>query len=80
MVQTIEAVTKKTYNVRRMSWWMLKTVGQLSTVGRELSELEYLWRVPHRISGDKLKAALGDVPHTPLPRAIGTSLRALGLD
>jgi len=79
LIQTIEAVTKKTYNVRRMSWWMLKTVGQLSAVGRELSELEYLWRVPHRISGDKLKAALGDVPHTPLPRAVGASLRALGL-
>ena len=63
LIQTIEAVTKKTYNVRRMSWWMLKTVGQLSAVGRELSELEYLWRVPHRISGDKLRAALLSLIH-----------------
>jgi hypothetical protein len=63
-----------------MSWWMLKTVGQLSAVGRELSELEYLWRVPHRISGNKLKGVLGkDLSHTPLDRAIGRSLRALGL-
>jgi nucleoside-diphosphate-sugar epimerase len=79
LVKAIEAETKKVYNVRRMSWWMLKTVGQLSTVGRELSELEYLWRVPHRISGDKLKGVLGEVPHTSLDRAIGRSLRALGL-
>lgn len=80
LVKTIEAVTNKTYNVRRMSWWMLKTIGQLSTVGRELSELEYLWRVPHQISGDKLKAVLGnDLPHTPLQRAVGKSLKALGL-
>jgi hypothetical protein len=47
-------------------------------LSRELSELEYLWRVPHRISGEKLAALLGDVPHTPLPDAIATSLRALG--
>ena len=40
-----------------MSWWMLKTFGQLLALGRELSELEYLWRVPHRISGEKLKAS-----------------------
>jgi nucleoside-diphosphate-sugar epimerase len=79
LVKAIEAETKKIYNVRRMSWWMLKTIGQLSAVGRELSELEYLWRVPHQIAGDKLKGVLGDVPHTPLDRAVGRSLRALGL-
>ena len=63
-----------------MSWWFLKTVGQLMALGRELSELEYLWRVPHRISGDKLKAAIGDIPHTPLPEAIAASLRAIGYE
>jgi hypothetical protein len=61
-----------------MSWWMIKTVGQLTAMGRELGELEYLWHVPHRISGDKLKAALGEIPHTPLPQAIAEALRALG--
>ena len=44
----------------------------------ELSELEYLWRVPHRISGDKLNAAIGEIPHTPFAEAIAASLRALG--
>ena len=57
---------------------MIKTFGQLLAIGRELAELEYLWRVPHRISGDKLKAAIGEVPHTPLPDAVAASLRALG--
>jgi hypothetical protein len=61
-----------------MSWWMLKSIGRLSRMGRALAELEYLWRVPHRISGDKLQAAIGDVPHTPLPDAIRESLKALG--
>ncbi len=78
LIATIEAVTNSTFTLRPMSWWFLKTVGQLMALGRELSELEYLWRVPHRISGDKLKAAIGEVPHTPLPQAIAASLRTLG--
>jgi len=77
-VDTIETVTRSKFTLRPMSWWMIKTVGQLLAMGRELSELEYLWRVPHRIAGDKLKAAIGEVPHTPLPQAIAASLRAVG--
>ena len=78
LVATIEQVTEAMFRVRPMSWWFLKTLGQLAAMGRELSELEYLWRVPHAISGDKLKAAIGDIPHTPLRQAVAASLRALG--
>jgi nucleoside-diphosphate-sugar epimerase len=78
LVAAIEAATKAKFNVRTMRWWLLKTFGQVLAMGRELSELEYLWRVPHRISGDKLKAAIGDIPHTPLTQAVAASLRELG--
>ena len=67
-VATIEAVTKSKFTLRPMSWWMIKTVGQLLAMGRELSELEYLWRVPHRIAGDKLKAAIGGFRTRRCPR------------
>jgi nucleoside-diphosphate-sugar epimerase len=78
MIATIEAITRKKFNIRKMSWWMLKTFGQLLALGRELTELEYLWRVPHRISGDKLERAIGETPSRPLPQAIAASLRELG--
>jgi nucleoside-diphosphate-sugar epimerase len=78
MVAAIEAVTRRKFNVRIMSWWMLKTFGQLLALGRELSELEYLWRVPHRISGEKLERAIGKFHSTPLPQAIAATLRQLG--
>jgi nucleoside-diphosphate-sugar epimerase len=77
-IAALEAATKATFNVRIMSWWMLKTFGQLLALGRELSELEYLWRVPHAISGDKLRSTIGEIPHTPLTEAIADSLRDLG--
>jgi nucleoside-diphosphate-sugar epimerase len=79
LVAAIEAATKNKFNVRPMGWWLLKTFGQLLAIGRELSELEYLWRVPHRISGEKLKAAIGEVPHTPLADAVATALRQLSI-
>lgn len=78
LIATIESVTRSKFNVRKMSWWMLKTFGLLLPLGRELSELEYLWRVPHRVSGEKLQSAIGRVPDTPLPKAVAASLRELG--
>jgi nucleoside-diphosphate-sugar epimerase len=78
LIAAIEAATNSKFNVRPMSWWMIKTFGQLLALGRELAELDYLWRVPHRISGEKLKAAIGEIPHTPLTDAVAASLRALG--
>ncbi len=78
MIEAIETATRQKFNVRTMSWWMLKTFGQVLAIGRELSELEYLWRVPHRISGDKLRSAIGDVPDTPFPKSVAVTLRELG--
>jgi nucleoside-diphosphate-sugar epimerase len=77
-IATIESVTRSKFTLPPMSWWFLKTIGQFMALGRELSELEYLWRVPHSISGDKLKETLGGIEHTPLPKAIAASLRSIG--
>jgi hypothetical protein len=78
LIAAIEATTNATFNVRPMSWWFLKTFGQALALGRELSELEYLWRVPHRLDGTTLKSALGEMAHTPVSAAVAASLRALG--
>ncbi len=79
LIAAIETATGRKFNVRRMRWWLIKTFGQLMPIGRELAELEYLWRVPHRISADKLRAAIDGIPHTPLPRAVADALKELGL-
>ena len=64
--------------VRQMQWWMIKVLSPFFALPRELSELDYLWKVPHRIAGDKLKAVIGEVPHTPLDTAVKRALRELG--
>ena len=79
LIAAIESATKSKFNVRPMSWWLIKTFGQLLPLGRELAELEYLWGVPHRISGEKLERAIGDIPHTALREAVAATLKRLGV-
>jgi nucleoside-diphosphate-sugar epimerase len=75
---TIARALGRSVETKRMRWWLVRSVGRMFAMGRELAEIAYLWEVPHRISGDRLKAALGEVPHTPLDQAVAASLKGLG--
>ena len=63
--------------VKRMSWWLVHALRPFLALPRELSEIAYLWHEPHRIAGDKLEAAIGEVPHTPLDVAVARALQDL---
>ena len=76
----VEAIAKQVdrpLQFKQVQWWTIHSFGRLFAMGRELSELGYLWKVPHRISGERLKATIGTIPHTPLNVAIERSLREL---
>jgi len=81
----IDAVAKaigregRDVRVRQMQWWMIKALAPFFALPRELAELDYLWQIPHRIAGDKLKGTIGLVPHTPLEMAVKRALRELGV-
>jgi nucleoside-diphosphate-sugar epimerase len=77
MGSAIAGALRERFQVKRMEWWLAKTFGRLSALGRELVEIEYLWRTPHRLSGEALSAAIGEVPHTPFAEAVAASLREL---
>jgi len=64
--------------VRRMSWWLIHLLSPFAALPDELAEMAYLWKVPHRIAGDKLTAVIGEVSHTPLDIAVTRTLRAMG--
>ena len=77
-VTAIAKASGRALKVGHINWWMMRTVGSIWKMGRELTDIGYLWQVPHRIDGSKLAAAIGDVPHTPLETAVTRSLRELG--
>jgi nucleoside-diphosphate-sugar epimerase len=66
--------------VKRMSWWLIHALSPFVPLPRELSELHYLWKEPHRINGDKLRAAIGDIPHTPLDLAAVRAIQDLAVN
>jgi nucleoside-diphosphate-sugar epimerase len=78
LVSSISKATGQPLKVGYINWWIMRTVGSVWKMGRELSEIGYLWQVPHRIDGRKLAAAIGNVTHTPLDVAVARSLRDLG--
>jgi nucleoside-diphosphate-sugar epimerase len=77
-VEAIGKAVPQNIQVKPVSWFMINTIGKLTAMGRELSELQYLWRVPHRIDGARLRSLLGEIPHTPLDQAMKDALRELG--
>ena len=77
-IGAIAKATGRRLEVKRMGWWLIHGLRPFLALPRELSEIAYLWQEPHRIAGVKLKAAIGDVPHTPLDVAVARALQDLG--
>lgn len=63
--------------VHKMPWMMLRLLGPFVPIFRELAEMAYLWREPHRIDEGSLRATIGAVPHTPFNTAVATALDEL---
>jgi nucleoside-diphosphate-sugar epimerase len=68
------------FKIDFVPWRLLKAMGFIIPVFRELADISYLWSTPHAIAGARLAETIGDLPHTPLDQAIGASLAALGLN
>ena len=68
----------KTVRVRKFPWWLVNALSPFVTTFRELREMRYLWREPVRMSNERLRAALGEEPHTPLDQAVEATLVGLG--
>ncbi|MBC7978023.1 MAG: sugar nucleotide-binding protein [Myxococcales bacterium] len=63
-----------------LPWSVIQLAGLVAPSWRAISQLSYLWRVPHAIDGSALHALVGPLPSTPLAtalrRTLATSLAA----
>jgi nucleoside-diphosphate-sugar epimerase len=75
----ISRACRRDFKVGFMPWRLLKLAGFAVPVFRELSEISYLWSMPHAIDGAALRAVIGEVPHTPLDQAVAAALAARGV-
>ncbi|MEZ5872629.1 MAG: NAD-dependent epimerase/dehydratase family protein [Nitratireductor sp.] len=74
----LERVTAQNLRTASFPWLMVKALGLFSPMMREVGEMAYLWRAPHRLTGEKLAAIAGPAISTPLEVAAREALTALG--
>jgi nucleoside-diphosphate-sugar epimerase len=79
LVDALSHAVDRPLTIGKMPWVVLRLLGPLIPIFGELAELRYLWQQPHRIDGRQLRAAIGEVPHTPLRKALVAALDDLGL-
>jgi nucleoside-diphosphate-sugar epimerase len=65
------------WRVAGLPWGLIRTVGLLRPVWRELARMRYLWQVPHALDGSALDAAVGVMPATPPARALRLAVAEL---
>lgn len=78
LTRVLAKVVQRTLTVERMPWMMLRLLSPVVPTFRALTEMSYLWKVPHRIDGTALREAIGEIPETPLDLALARSLVELG--
>lgn len=78
LTTAISKAVGRPLTIDQMQWWMLRALSPLVPIFRELCEISYLWKLPHRVDGRRLAAAIGKVPHTPFETAVTAALYELG--
>jgi len=78
-VAAVSRACRRDFKIDFVPWRLLNMMGVVVPVFRELADISYLWSTPHAIDGARLTEIIGDIPRTPLDRAITASLAALGL-
>jgi nucleoside-diphosphate-sugar epimerase len=80
-VQMAQAIARAAGNpqlpIRNLPWALIYAGAPFSTFMREALEMRYLWQLPLRLDNTKLRALLGEEPHTRLDQAIKDTLAAL---
>lgn len=64
--------------VRAFPWWIMPFAALFVPLLKELREMRYVWQEPLRMPNDRLVAAIGAEPWTPIDEAVRASLADLG--
>ncbi len=62
-----------------MPWWVLRAGSPFVPMWREIVSMSYLRFEPHRLVSARLADIIGEIPHTPLDRAVSEALVDLGI-
>jgi nucleoside-diphosphate-sugar epimerase len=69
-----EALIGRALRMADLPWGIIRLAAPFMPMWRELLGMRYLWQRPHALDDAALRALIGNVPHTPLARALRTTL------
>ncbi len=79
MIEAIrKAAGKPSLPVWALPWFIFKVASPFNETMRELAATRMLWETPIELDNARLVQFLGHEPHTPLDKAVETTLQALG--
>jgi nucleoside-diphosphate-sugar epimerase len=76
---SIEKALGKSLRMSSLPWWIIRLAGTVHPMMWEIAEMSYLRLEPHRLVSDRLEDVIGEIPHTPVDRAVAEALADLGL-
>jgi len=62
-----------------MPWWVLRAGSPFVAMWREIASMSYLRFEPHRLVSNRLEQVIGEIPHTPLDRAVAEAMQDIGI-
>lgn len=65
------------WRIGGVPWPLIRALGLVHPMMRELGRMSYLWQVPHALDGTTLRQRVGPLAQTPLVDALRQSLAAL---
>ena len=74
-----EKALERPLKMTSMPWWVLRAGSPFVAMWREIVSMSYLRFEPHRLVSARLADIIGEIPHTPLDRAVSEALVDLGI-
>ncbi|MCB1459296.1 MAG: NmrA family NAD(P)-binding protein [Nitratireductor sp.] len=78
LIAAMQRACGRDFAVSGFPWRIVRIAGLVAPMMREISQMSYLWRAPHALSGEKLASLAGPSVTTPLDIAVRTALSSLG--
>ena len=75
----LEGQMGRPLKVTQFPWWVMRALGPVWELARELPEMRYLFETPHNLDARPLQALLPDLQGTSLATIMAAHLRAMGL-
>ena len=76
LIDSLERVTGHRLKVGGVPWPLIRFLGLVMPLMREVAEMRYLWRTPHGLDGSKFASVLPEFKATALDAAIADALGA----